>query len=131
MSPLLTEPQLAMTYTNPLTKNTTPLMMSLEKDLSRKKKRNRGQEIKNQNPKRLTLMMMILQLTQQAQAQLLLLQRLPPLRQTLNQLKKAKLAKYRQAAKMRELRMKIKETVYKEVSPDLNVSDSEAESTDE
>ena len=44
--------------------------------------------------------------------------------------KKAKLARYRQAEKRRELRMKIRENVYKDVSPDLNVSDSEAESTD-
>ena len=32
---------------------------------------------------------------------------------------------------MRKLRMRIKDTVYKEVSPSLNVSDSEAQSTDE
>ena len=45
--------------------------------------------------------------------------------------KKARLTKYRQNAKMRKIRMKIKETVYKEISSDLNVSDSEAECTDE
>ena len=44
--------------------------------------------------------------------------------------KMAKLARYRQAEKRRELQIKIKEDFYKDISPDLNVSDSEAESTD-
>ena len=44
--------------------------------------------------------------------------------------KMARLAKYREAEKRRQLRMKIKTKVYKEISPDMNVFDSEAESTD-
>ena len=45
--------------------------------------------------------------------------------------KKAKLAKYRQVSRMRKLWMKIKETVYKTISENLNVSESEAQTSDE